>query len=194
MMTVPEGMTGCSTSMFKVEFTLNQDIQHRRYTIESRVRKVIQGGPAGKSINALDAEDYESNVFRVMESRTEAPIPNSVIEDLNYQGIITAGVSLLKGHMPTVDIQLWAFEFAEQLVNWSAHSMEGPTSSRHGPLGAQLAVDMEAAREVLPGLNQWVMTKAISDFPHDAAHYENSPVNCMADLVIVQFCASMGVE
>lgn len=193
MMTIPDGLTGCSTSMFKVTISLAQNIPDRQYLIGSTVRKVIQGGPAGQSINSMNADNPESNVFRIMESRTETPIPRSVIEDLNFQGLVTAGAALLKGHMPTVDVQVWAYEFAEQLVNWAAHATEGEHRGQ-GPLGAQLAVDMNAAREVLPGFNQWVMTKAAIDFCDDFAHYENNPINCLADLVIVQFCSELGVQ
>lgn len=189
MMSIPDGMTGCSTSMFKVVISLSRDIPADQYMIESRVRKVIQGGPAGKSINDIDPDcGFDNNVFRIMESMTAAPIPRSVVEDSNFQGLINAGVALLKGHMPTVDVQLWAFEFSEQLVNWSA------TASGRGSGAGLLDVDMKSAREVLPGLNAWVMTKALADFPHDREHYENNPVNCMADLVIVKFCADLGVE
>ena len=95
--------------------------------------------------------------------------------------------------MPTVDVQLWAYEYAEQLVNWAAHA-GGEQRNRGGPLGSQLATDMNTAREVLPGLNVWVMTKALADFPGDREHYENNPINCLADLVIVKFCADLGVE
>lgn len=195
MMTVPDGLTGCSTSMFKVTIHLNQSIPDHQYLIGSTVRKVIQGGPAGQSINAMDEDNPENNVFRIMESRTEAPIPRSVMEDLNFQGIVVAGASLLRGHMPTVDVQVWAYEFAEQLVNWAAHANPpGERQGRTSPLGAQLAVDMTAAREILPGLNAWVMAKAMSDFCDDQAHYINNPINCLADLVIVHFCSELGVQ
>lgn len=191
MTRVPDGMAGCAIGMYHVEISLNRDNRTRSYSFGSRVRKVIQGGAAGKSINTISDYDPDDNAYRVMESITEAPIPRSVIEDLNFQGIVDAGVALLKAHMPTVDVQIWAFEFAKNLVAWSSAA----TRSREG--GASrglLEVDMVSARELIPGLNAWVTTKACSDFPGDRDHYDSNPINCLADLVIVQFCAEFGVS
>lgn len=160
---VPDALSGARVCLHTVLIEIDRDIQTRNFVLGSLVRKVVQGGAAGNSFNNMHPTYTEDNAYRIMESRASQPFPFSVVDIGNYSGLIRAAVQVLIAHMPTVDVQVWAYEFASFMIEQSPLQ----TASTLGP---------------------WCVHAACEAFARDADHYRGNPINSLADLVIVEFC------